>query len=180
MSNEQNKLSLFEQTILPHLDAAYNLARWIMANDQDAEDMVQEAYLRAYQYFVGYHGGNSRSWLLTIVRNTCYTWLKENRSQALAVELDEEILDGDADSIDPETILQRNINHQVVRKALESLAVGYRELIVLRELDGLSYKEIAVIAGIPIGTVMSRLARARQQLKNCLASASKNKEGLNG
>ncbi len=180
MSNERNKLSLFEQTILPHLDAAYNLARWIMANDQDAEDMVQEAYLRAYQYFTGYHGGNSRSWLLTIVRNTCYTWLKENRSQALTVELDDEILDGDAESIDPETILQRNANQQVMRNALERMAVGYRELIVLRELEGLSYKEIALIAGIPIGTVMSRLARARQQLKNCLASLSKNKEGLNG
>lgn len=169
MSNEQNKLSSYEESLLPHLGAAYNLARWIMGNDQDAEDMVQEAYLRAYKYFTGYQGGNSRSWLLTIVRNTCYTWLRQNRSQELSVDLEDEIYDSESEKLNPEILLQHNLNHQQVRSALEKLTPEYRELIVLRELEGMSYKEITQIAGIPIGTVMSRLARGRQQLKECLA-----------
>jgi RNA polymerase sigma-70 factor (ECF subfamily) len=168
-SSQRGAQSHFEQTILPHLDAAYNLARWIMSNDQDAEDMVQEAYLRAYQYFSGFHGDNSRAWLLTIVRNTCYTWLKENRSLSVMVDLDEEMLDGDADTIDPESVLQRASSLQLIRQALEKLPVEFRELIVLREFEEMSYKEIASITGIPMGTVMSRLARARQQIKRCLA-----------
>lgn len=179
MAKERNNLPLFEQTVLPHLDAAYNLARWIMNDDQDAEDMVQEACLRAYQYFVGFQGGNSRSWLLTIVRNTCYTWLRQNRAQKLTLELNEEIYDDESQSINPEVFLQLRANHQLVRKALESLPVEFRELIVLRELEGLSYKEIAGVAGIPMGTVMSRLARAREQLRQCLLRLS-NEEGSNG
>lgn len=168
MSPENHQLSAFEETILPHLDAAYNLARWIMANDQDAEDMVQEAYLRAYKYFVGFQGANSRSWLLTIVRNTCYTWLRENRAGDLTVELDDGLYADDAENHNPEIIFQHNANHQLIRQAMEDLPAEFRELIVLRELEGLSYKEIAGIAGIPIGTVMSGLARARQRLKHCL------------
>ena len=139
MSHEPDRLSLFEQTIVPHLDAAYNLARWIMSNDQDAEDMVQEAYLRAYQYFGGYHGGNSRAWLLTIVRNTCYTWLKENHALTAMVELDEELRAGEPETIDPETVLQSASDQQLLRQGLEKLPVEFRELIVLRELEDMSY-----------------------------------------
>jgi RNA polymerase sigma factor (sigma-70 family) len=177
MSKERNNLILFEQTILPHLDAAYNLARWIMGNDQDAEDMVQEAYLRAYQYFVGFQGGNSRAWLLTIVRNTCYTWLRQNRDHKFTVELVDELPDSESPWINPETFLLLRSNTRLIRTALEKLPAEFRELIFLRELEGLSYKEIAGVAGVPIGTVMSRLARARQQLKRCLLSLSE--EGIN-
>ena len=175
---ERNKLSLFEETILPHLDAAYNLARWIMNNDQDAEDMVQESYLRAYKYFAGYQGGNSRSWLLTIVRNTCYTWLRQNRAQALTIDLDDEIYSSESDLLNPEMLLQHNASHQMVRRALAKLPPEFRELIILREIEGMSYKQIANIAGIPIGTVMSRLARSRQRLKECLSQLF-DEEGTN-
>ncbi len=175
---ERNKLSLFEETILPHLDAAYNLARWIMNDDQDAEDMVQESYLRAYKYFGGFQGGNSRSWLLTIVRNTCYTWLRQNRAQALTVDLDEEMHSSESDQLNPEALLQHNASRQMVRRALSRLPAEFRELVILREMEGMSYKEIATIAGIPIGTVMSRLARARQRLKECLAQLV-DEEGAN-
>jgi RNA polymerase sigma-70 factor (ECF subfamily) len=168
MSKEKDQRSLFEEALLPHLGAAYNLARWIMGSDQDAEDMVQEAYLRAYKYFTGYQGGNSRSWLLTIVRNTCYTWLHQNRLQELNLALDEEIYNDESETLNPESQFQHSLNHRLVRQALEKLPVEYRELIVLRELEGMSYKEIALLTKIPIGTVMSRLARGRQRLKDCL------------
>ena len=168
VSRERDRLLVFEQTVLPHMDATYNLARWIMGNEQDAEDMVQEAYLRAFQYFVGFQGNNSRAWLLTILRNTCYTWLRQNRAHDLMVELNDEIVDGSSPEISPELSLLLRANHKMVREALRKLPVEFRELIVLRELDNLSYKEIAGITGIPIGTVMSRLARARQKLRDCL------------
>lgn len=165
MPKDQDKRAQFEQTILPHLDAAYNLARWMINNDQDAEDVVQESYLRAYKYFSSYQGGNSRAWLLTIVRNTCYTWLHENRAQELTVEFNEELSSVEVDGDDPEQRLQIKADQQAVTQALEELPAAYRELIILRELEAMSYKEIASIAGVPIGTVMSRLARARRQLK---------------
>ena len=128
---------------------------------------------------VDFQGGNSRSWLLKIVRNTCYTWLRQNRVQGLAVELDEEINDSDTGAHNPETTIQLHIDQQLLRKALETLPLEFRELIVMREVEGLSYKEIALVASIPVGTVMSRLARARQQLKRCLVRAG-NEEGSNG
>ncbi len=162
---DQEKQALFEQTILPHINAAFNLARWLIKNDQDAEDIVQESCLRAYKYFSSYHGGDSRAWLLTIVRNTCFTWLHENQAQGLTVDLDEEISTREIDGDDAEQRLQIQADQQSVTRALEELPAAYRELIVLRELEGMSYKEIALIAGVPLGTVMSRLARARQQLK---------------
>jgi RNA polymerase sigma factor (sigma-70 family) len=165
MQKAQDKRAQFEQTVLPHIHAAFNLARWLINNDQDAEDIVQESYLRAFKYFSSYRGGNSRSWLLTIVRNTCYTWLQENQAQGLTVELDEEISSAELAGDDPEKSLQDKADQQSVSRALESLPVVYRELIVLRELEAMSYKEIALVAGVPIGTVMSRLARARQRLK---------------
>ncbi len=177
MSLDRSKNSLFEETILPHLDAAYNLARWIMTNDQDAEDMVQEACLRAYKYFLGFQGTNSRSWLLTIVRNTCYTWLRQNRSQELTIEFDEEISHSESEIFNPETLLQTSADQLLVRHTLEELPVEFRELIILREVEQLSYKEIAIIVGIPIGTVMSRLARAHERLKQSLINAME--EGSN-
>ncbi len=179
MAKEQSNQALFDQTILPHIHAAYNLARWIVNNDEDAQDMVQESYLRAYKYFSSYQGGNSRSWLLTIVRNTCYTWLQQKRARELTVDLDEEIAAGEGEAGDPEALLQISANRQAVADALAGLPIGYRELVILREQEGMSYKEIALIAGIPIGTVMSRLARARQRLKECLLQLNQ-EEGEHG
>ena len=159
----------FEQTVLPHLDAAYNLARWLAGNEHDAEDIVQEAFLRAYRFVGGFRGGNSRSWLLTIVRNTAYTWLRKNHAPAV-VHLDEDEL---AEIEDPAALagdvaLLQNADASRLRQALEQLPVEFREALVLRELEGLSYKEIADVAGVPAGTVMSRLARARKLLPELL------------
>lgn len=172
MSREQANRVQFEQTILPHIDAAYNLARWIINNEQDAEDIVQESFLRAFKYFASYQGGNSRSWLLTIVRNMCYDWLRHNQAQGQEVDLEDEISSGADGPDDPEAIVQIHTDRQHVMDALEKLPVESRELIILRELEEMSYKEIALIAGIPIGTVMSRLARARERLKTCLSQPS--------
>ena len=160
----------FEQTVLPHLNAAYNLARWLTRNDQDAEDVVQEAYVRAWKFFGSFRGGESRSWLLTIVRNTCYTWLQHNRAHELVTIFDEEIHSNGGEVSNPETLLLQRVNTQVLRQALEALPVEFREAVILRELEGLSYKDIAAIADVPLGTVMSRLARARQRLQHWLAS----------
>jgi RNA polymerase sigma-70 factor (ECF subfamily) len=136
-------------------------------NDHDAEDVVQEAYLRAYRFFDAYHGGDFRAWLLTIVRNTCYTWLQQNRKPF--VLLDEEMAELDAAKSNPETLLLRNIDATQLRQAIEELPLEFREAIVLRDLEGMSYKEIAAIACAPLGTVMSRLARARDRLQAKLA-----------
>jgi len=169
---DQNQLARFEQAVLPHLDAAYNLARWLMRNDQDAEDMVQEACLRALKFFGGYRGMDSRAWLLAIVRNTCFTWLRRYRAHELATPFDEDLHSIESEIFNPETLSQRHVEAQLLLQALEVLPLEFREVIVLRELEGLSYKEIAVIADIPIGTVMSRLARARHRLQHCLAAAT--------
>ncbi len=163
---EPDQVARFEQEVLPHLGAAYNLARWLTRNEHDAEDLVQEAYLRALRFFEGFRGGDSRAWLLTIVRNTCYTWLGQQGKHE-AAEFDEEI--HSPASSDPETLLLEGVDHRAVRGALEELPAEFREVIVLRELEGLSYKEIADVAGLPVGTVMSRLARARQRLAQSLA-----------
>jgi RNA polymerase sigma factor (sigma-70 family) len=166
---EKTQQVRFEQIVLPHLDAAYNLARWLTRNDQDAEDVVQEACLRAFKFFGGFYGGDSRAWLLTIVRNTCYSWLRHNRAHELTTPFDETIHDVECDGLNPEALLLHQADRQLLRRALEALPVESREVIVLRELEGLSYKEIGVIADIPLGTVMSRLARARKRLQHDLA-----------
>src|ERR1700688_2031106 len=155
----------FEEAVLPHLAAAYNLARWLTRNAQDAEDVAQEAYLRAFRFFDGYQGGNMRSWLLTIVRNTCYTWLHQNRAQQPNTAFDEELHSDMIEGQSPETLLLRNADRQLLHQALEELPPLFREVLVLLELEGLSYKEIADVLSVPIGTVMSRLARARHRLK---------------
>jgi RNA polymerase sigma-70 factor (ECF subfamily) len=166
---ETDKRARFEQAVLPHLDTAYNLARWLTRNDHDAEDVVQEAYLRAYKFFDGCGDTNHRGWLLAIARNTCYTWLQKNRPREGTIRFDETLHSADEDMLNPVRLLQRDDAGELVRGALEALPVEYREVIVLRELEGLSYKEIAHVADLPQGTVMSRLARARQRLQQILA-----------
>ena len=165
---EQDKLARFEQSIMPHMNAAYNLARWLAGNDPDAQDVVQEAYLRAFKFLGGFRGGDSgdsRSWLLRIVRNSFYDWLKRNRREDTGTEFDEE-LHGKADETGtPDAVLLEKADHELLHEAIGELPVEFREILVLRELEGFSYKEIAEVAEVPLGTVMSRLARAREHLK---------------
>jgi RNA polymerase sigma factor (sigma-70 family) len=165
---EANQRADFEASVLPHLDAAYNLARWLLRDEHDAKDVVQDAYLRAFRFFDSFRGGDSRSWLLTIVRNACYTWLRKARPDELQVSFDEESHGREGGGSSPEENLLRNANARSLKDALERLPVPLREAIVLRELEGLSYGEIAVVADIPIGTVMSRLSRSRKRLQHSL------------
>jgi len=167
---ERAELASFEETMLPHLDAAHNLARWLLRNEQDAQDVVQEAYLRAFKSFGGFHGSNGRSWLLTIVRNTSYTLLKKNRAVDLTTTFDEEIHATDHDSASPAAVLEHAEEAELIRKAMEELPAEFREILALRHQEGLSYKEIGEIVKIPAGTVMSRLARARAKLREYLAA----------
>jgi RNA polymerase sigma factor (sigma-70 family) len=166
----ESGLQSFEEATLPHLNAAYNLARWLTRDETDAEDVVQEAYLRAYIHFASFRGGGGRPWLLAIVRNTCYTWMRQNRSPELTTFLDDELHEIESKDLDPEALLLQSADTQMVTKALEQLPLEFREVIVLRELEGLSYKQIADVADIPVGTVMSRLARARKRLQQSLAN----------
>ena len=160
----------FEQTVLPHLDAAYSLARWLTRNDHDAQDVTQEACLRAFRFFDGYQGGNVRAWLLTIVRNTCYTWLHQNRPPESAVNIDEEIHSEESSGgADPEIQALAGADKETLRRALEELPDVFREALVLRELEGMSYKEIADVTSVSLGTVMSRLARGRTRLRESLS-----------
>jgi RNA polymerase sigma factor (sigma-70 family) len=166
----------FEAMAAPHLDAAYNLARWLTHNPHDADDVVQEAYLRAFRFFGSFRGGDGRAWLLTIVRNTFYTWAEKHRHDRQMVEYDEadpgmeqkEAGETALHGTDPEKLLLRAADQDLVERALLGLAAEYREILVLRELEELSYKEIADIVGVPLGTVMSRLSRARVQLRTRL------------
>jgi RNA polymerase sigma-70 factor (ECF subfamily) len=156
----------FEQFVLPHLDAGVNLARWLLRNRADAEDVVQDAMLRAYRFFSGFHGGDARAWFLQIVRNACYSWLEKKRPIELITEFDEEI--HQRPTATPETIAAQSDERQQLMKALELLPPRSREVLVLRELEECSYKEIAEITGIPMGTVMSTLSRARERLQRIL------------
>jgi len=167
---EKEDLSSFEEALLPHLDAAHNLARWLLRNEQDAQDVVQEAYLRAFKSFSGFHGSNGRAWLLTIVRNTSYTLLKKNHAVDLTTTFDEEIHVAGDESASPATILKHSEDAELIREAMDELPAEFREILTLRHQEGLSYKEIADIAQIPPGTVMSRLARARGKLKEYLGA----------
>ena len=160
----------FEQLVLPHVDAAFNLARWLLRGRSDAEDIAQEALLRACRFFAGFNGGDARAWLLQIVRNTCYTWLEKNRPMELNMEFDEEL--HKQNSATPETLAIIADDHKRLTLALETLPPRFREVLVLRELEGCSYKEIAAITSIPIGTVMSSLSRARRQLYSALTNSS--------
>jgi RNA polymerase sigma-70 factor (ECF subfamily) len=160
----------FEQLVLPHVDAAFNLARWLLRRRADAEDVAQEALLRACRYFPGFHGGDPRAWVLQIVRNTCYTWLEKNRPTELAVEFNEEF--HQQNHATPERLAISGDDRERLTRALEALPARFREVLILRELEGCSYKEIAAITSIPIGTVMSSLARARRQLCFVLSDPS--------
>jgi RNA polymerase sigma-70 factor (ECF subfamily) len=177
----QDKRERFGQILSMHLDAAYDLARWLTRDEPNAQDVVQEACLRAFKFLDGFRGGNARSWLLAIVRNTYYSWLEKHRSQALNVTLDEEYLDGDEsalhnghheDSNDIDRVLREADCRRIINEGLEKIPAEFREAIVLRELEDMSYKEIAVVMNVPLGTVMSRLARGRKLLSQYVRQAN--------
>ena len=165
MLGESSSTINFEKDVLPHLNAAYALARWLTRNQQDA---VQDAFLRAFRFSGGLRGGNTRAWLLKIVRNVCYTHLQKNRSQDLATPFDEELHSEQDHSVRPETLLLKMEDRQILMQAVDELPVVMREVLVLRELEGLSYREIAEVANIPLGTVMSTLWRARERIRMLL------------
>ena len=170
---ESNELERFEAIVLPHLDAAYTLARYLTRNDHDAEDVVQDAYLRALKYFGGFRGeegGSARAWLLAIVRNTAYTWRRRHRTDALGTPFDEELHSDAIADEHPEASLLNGAVAESLGRALDRLPPEFREVVVLRELQGLSYKEISDVAGVPVGTVMSRLSRARRRLQDALCA----------
>jgi RNA polymerase sigma factor (sigma-70 family) len=160
-----NTVSGFEQVIMPHLKAAYNLARYLCGNDDDASDLVQEASLKAFRFYDGFHGENSRAWFFTIIRNTFYTEVRQKKKRGVETVFDEEFHDIESPKDDPETLFLKSENIKMVRDMLEKLPLEFREVMVLRELEGFSYKEIAGIVTIPVGTVMSRLARGRKMLE---------------
>jgi RNA polymerase sigma-70 factor (ECF subfamily) len=167
----------FEQVFLPHLDAAYNLARWLLRNDQDAEDAVQEAYMRAYKAFSRFRGGDGKAWFMTILRNVCYTMIKKLRSHETPELFDEEIHQPMGESEIQEAFRQK-ANAESLHGALDKLPDEFREVIVLHDLEGLAYKEIAAVVGIPIGTVMSRLARARGRLRAEIVASTARESSL--
>jgi RNA polymerase sigma-70 factor, ECF subfamily len=161
----------FERVVLPHLDAAYNLARWITRNDHDAQDVVQEAALRAYRFFEGLRG-EAKPWLLAIVRNSCLSWLQVNRPADLA-GFDDRAPEAVAPEDDgPEAQAVRALDRRMLNEAIAALPAQFREVLVLRELEDLSYRDIARIADVPIGTVMSRLSRARRLLGESVRAVS--------
>jgi RNA polymerase sigma-70 factor (ECF subfamily) len=166
----ESKLRLFEEVILPHLNAAYNLARWLTRNEQDAQDVVQEAYLRAFRFFDGYHGGeDGRSWVLEIVRNTCFTWLRREKRNLTAV-FDESAHTSHAPGShrpNQEEALVEDAKRTILRDCIEGLPEEFREVIVMRELEEMSYRQIGEATGLAAGTVMSRLSRARKRLEDC-------------
>ena len=168
-----HRVDSFEAVVLPHMRAGYNLARWLLRNDHDAEDVTQEAIVRAFRFFDGFSGENPRAWLLTVVRNSAYTFLQQNRARELSSEFDEvlhsELASNGRTSETPEVLVLRSAQQRFLNEAVEALPVEFREAFVLREMEGLSYKEIADVARIPIGTVMSRLSRARRQLQAAVA-----------
>jgi RNA polymerase sigma-70 factor (ECF subfamily) len=175
MSDEENRRR-FESLALPHLDAAYSLARWLTHNDQDAQDVVQEAAMRAMRYIGGFRGDSARAWLLQIVRHTCYSWMKENRPAEKVA------FDGDDDawqnvpapaSDEPHSVAMRKADRLQINDAIAALPIPFREVLVLRELEDLSYSDIARIADIPLGTVMSRLARARGLMRDSLTPSAR-------
>lgn len=179
MMDERLKARRFETIVMPHLDSAYNLARWLTRNDADAQDVVQEACLRAFKYFDGFDGQYANAWLLKIVRNTCYTWIKQNRpaEEVMAVDDNLEEVDRNESAMQvnaqglgrsPESLVSDRREAQRLDKLIEQLPPAYREIVILREMDDMSYREIADIVGVPIGTVMSRLARGRQMLQTAL------------
>ena len=164
------KLALFEEIMLPHLDAAYNLARWLMRNDHDAEDAVQEAYLRAFRFFDGFQGGDGKPWLLAVVRNTCLTFRSRENAREQA-PFDDEI-HGAGGPLAEAAVIDSE-RHGGIRECLETLPTEFRSVLVMRELEEMPYKDIAAVTSLPIGTVMSRLSRARRRLQDCVTGRMK-------
>jgi RNA polymerase sigma-70 factor (ECF subfamily) len=162
--NPRSRVSAFESLMLPHLNAAHNLARWLAGNPDDANDVVQEAYLRAFKFFDGYYGGDGKVWLLTIVRNTFFTWRRRERQRMTSESFDELTHHAGKQPADQEQSLVRKAEVALLQECIENLPTEFREVIVMRELEELSYREIADLTGVPIGTVMSRLSRARKRL----------------
>ncbi|WP_321915004.1 MULTISPECIES: sigma-70 family RNA polymerase sigma factor [unclassified Paraburkholderia] len=171
--NDLTPLRRFETLVIPHMNSAYSVARWLTHNDQDAQDVVQEAYIKAFRFIGSFQGTDARAWLLTIVRNSFYTWYQHNKSRAFESQVFEEAAyesEPDDEGIEsPEVLVMRDQDRKQVIKALSMLSLEHREIIVLREIEEMTYKEIAGIVGIPMGTVMSRLGRGRQQLAAVLA-----------
>ena len=173
MTDLTDRTRQFEAAALPHLDAAWNLARWLLRDDQLADDAVQEAYLRAFRFFESLRGENARPWLLGIVRNACYDWMRQNRQLADQLEFDE-LRDSEVaapaspDAGDPARQWEQRAQGERINAAIDALPAVYREVIVLRELEEMRYEDIARIAGVPLGTVMSRLSRARALLRESL------------
>jgi RNA polymerase sigma-70 factor (ECF subfamily) len=171
---------LFDETILPHLDAAHNLARWLVPDRDDAEDVVQEACLRAFRYFGSFRGVNPRAWLLSIVRTTAFKWLEKGGAQHLTTEFHEEMHGDGPQAFDPEAALLRRADTQLLEETMHRLPNRLREVLVLRELEGLSYKEIAEVVGIPTGTVMSTLFRAREGFRQAASELVKRRARAKG
>jgi RNA polymerase sigma-70 factor, ECF subfamily len=173
---EPSDLERFESAVLPHLSAAYNLARYLTRSGSDADDVVQEAFLRALKYFGGFRGdgpAESRGWLLSIVRNTAYTWQRRHRTDAAAVEFDEALHSEAIGDEHPDAALEKATTRETLVEVLGQLPPMFREILVLRELEGLSYKEISEVVGAPVGTIMSRLSRARKRLQEALTGGDK-------
>jgi RNA polymerase sigma-70 factor (ECF subfamily) len=166
---DRDERGRFERATLPHLDAAYNLARWLTRDEHAAEDVVQEAFCRAARYFAGFRGGDGRTWLLAVVRRSAYDWLQKQQTWK-AVAFDEEAHGTGDDSLNPEYLAVRRADRERLLDAIEELPPEFREVVVLRELEELSYQQIAAVADVPVGTVMSRLSRARKQLQRLLAA----------
>jgi RNA polymerase sigma-70 factor (ECF subfamily) len=163
----------FEEIVLPHLDAAYTLARYLVRDEHDAQDIVQDASLRALRHFEGFRDGDARAWLLTIVRNACYSWHRSHRVERASVSLTDDLSKDLASSRSADALAIESSERERVHAAVATLAPELREVIVLRELQDLSYREISEIIGIPMGTVMSRLSRARDRLAVALGGGAR-------
>jgi RNA polymerase sigma-70 factor (ECF subfamily) len=174
----EDKVGRFEEVVLPHLDAAYNLARWLTCNSQDAEDLVQMAFVRAFRFYGGFRGDNARAWLLTIVRHAFYTSQRDGRNSRQDIEFDEAVHSAEGSGAaaacfigaNPEATLSGRDVKAAVNAALEQLPQVFREVVVLKDIEELTYREIADVVGIPVGTVMSRLARGRRLLRSLLSA----------
>ncbi len=167
ISTPEYRLRLFEEVILPHLNAAYNLARWLTRNEHDAQDAVQEAYLRAFRFFDSYRGGDGKSWLLEVVRNTCFTFHRREKRNVTSIEFDEAAHTPRVNPPDAEEVLAAAGKQTILKYCIEGLPDAFREILVMRELEEMSYRQIAEVSALPPGTVMSRLSRARKRLEEC-------------
>ena len=175
-AESREKISRFEALVLPHLNSAYNLARWMTRNTTDAEDVAQEAMMRAFRFFNSFRGEDGRVWLLTIVRNTYLTWVRRQLPQQSSAEFDERLHTDIESALTPESEYLRQATAEQVRRAIENLPSEFREVILMRELEQLSYKEIAAITRSPLGTVMSRISRGRSILRQLIAGERRRME----